>query len=58
MFVRRNLTFHGAFRLSFDQILKLKCEGIHKTKHYDSICPALRFANTAFMSLEKAHEET
>ena len=51
MFERRYLTFHAAFSLSFDQILKLKCERIHKMKHYDLKCPVSHFANFVLLDL-------
>jgi hypothetical protein len=48
MFERRYLTPHAAFSLSFDQFSKLKCELIHKMKHYDTKCPMPHFANQPF----------
>ena len=50
MFVSRYLTFHGGFRLSFDQFLKLKCEAIHKTIQFVSNCPLRYFAKSAYLA--------
>ncbi len=50
MFVSRYLTFHGGFRLSFDQILKLKCEATHKTTQIVSICPLRYFEKSASLA--------